>query len=88
MKRSTRQLIFLFSALPVAVLIFAIFYMLGMQYLEGRPRDFLASLEWAAETLTTTGYGVDAPWNHPIMVLFVVAVQFIGLFLLFLICQS
>jgi Trk K+ transport system NAD-binding subunit len=52
---------------------------------EGRPRGFWDSLEWAAETLTTTGYGADAHWTHPAMVLFVVGVQFAGVFLVFLI---
>lgn len=63
----------------------AVVYMAGMARLEGRPRGFWDSLEWAAETLTTTGYGADAHWRHPAMVLFVVGVQFAGVFLVFLI---
>src|SRR5437763_1260554 len=59
--------------------------MAGMARLEGRPRGVWDSLEWAAETLTTTGYGADAHWRHPAMVLFVVGVQFAGVFLVFLI---
>ena len=43
------------------------------------------SLEWAAESLSTTGYGYDSHWNHPLMVLLVMAVQFLGVFLVFLI---
>jgi Trk K+ transport system NAD-binding subunit len=58
--------------------------MLGMSWLEGHPRSFWDSLEWAAESLTTTGYGADSHWSHPLMVLFVVAVQFAGVFLVFL----
>ena len=56
-----------------------------MNTLENTPRDFWASLAWAGETLTTTGYGHDETWKHPVMVLFVIAVQFIGVFLVFLI---
>jgi Trk K+ transport system NAD-binding subunit len=56
-----------------------------MAYLEGTPRGFWDSLEWSAETLTTTGYGADAHWHHPAMVLYVVTVQFLGVFLVFLI---
>ncbi len=59
--------------------------MLGSLYLEGNPRGFWASLEWASETLTTTGYGADARWNHPLMTLFVMLTQFMGMFLVFLI---
>ena len=38
-----------------------------MAALEGKPRTFWQSLEWAAETLSTTGYGADsalAPSGH------------------------
>src|SRR4029079_7168135 len=56
-----------------------------MRSLEGKPRGFWDSLEWAAETLTTTGYGADMHWNHPAMVLLVVSVQWIGVFFVFLI---
>jgi Trk K+ transport system NAD-binding subunit len=69
----------------VAVLVLGGLYMLGMIYLEGNPRGFWASLEWASETLTTTGYGADARWNHPLMVLLVMLTQFMGMFLVFLI---
>ena len=47
-------------------------YMLGMDYLEGTPRTFLQGIQWASETITTTGYGADNRWNHPVMALFVI----------------
>ncbi len=84
MKRSTLRLILLLAALPVAVLFIGTLYMGAMTYLEGTPRDFWTSLEWAAETLTTTGYGADTHWRDPLMVAFVIIVQFLGLFLVFL----
>ncbi|MEA3411662.1 MAG: NAD-binding protein, partial [Pseudomonadota bacterium] len=59
-------------------------YMELMGELEGDPRDFWTSIEWAAETLTTTGYGNDTHWREPLMVVFVIVVQFLGLFLVFL----
>lgn len=83
--RSTRRLLVLLALLPVAVLVLGSLYMLGMNYLEGNSRGFWASLEWASETLTTTGYGADARWNHPLMTLFVMLTQFMGMFLVFLI---
>lgn len=60
-------------------------YMLGMEHVEGTPRTFLQSIQWASETLTTTGYGADNHWNHPAVALFVILSQFLGLFLVFLI---
>ena len=85
MKRSTRRLLFLLASLPAAVLILGFIYMEGMANLEGTPRDFWWSLEWAAETLTTTGYGADTHWRTPLMSAFVIVSQFLGLFLVFLI---
>jgi len=85
MRRSTRRLLILLACLPVAVLVFGLLYMLGMHYLEGDPRSLGHSLEWAAETLTTTGYGADTQWHHPVMNMFVIATQFVGLFLVFMI---
>jgi Trk K+ transport system NAD-binding subunit len=85
LKRSTRRLLALLALLPAAVLVLGTAYMLGMEYLEGSPRTFLHSLQWASETLTTTGYGGDNRWNHPAMALFVIVGQFMGQFLVFLI---
>jgi voltage-gated potassium channel len=85
LKRSTRGLLLLLASLPVAVLVLALLYMAGMDYLEGNPRGFWWSIEWAAETLTTTGYGADAHWSSPLMVLLVIAGQFLGIFLVFLV---
>jgi Trk K+ transport system NAD-binding subunit len=85
LRRSTRRLLALLASLPAAVVLIGGLYMLGMTYLEESPRSFLTSIEWAAETLTTTGYGGDAHWHHPLMTAFVIVVQFTGLFLVFLI---
>lgn len=71
--------------MPAALLIFALLYMFGSTYLEGKPATFWASLEWAAETLTTTGYGAYAPWYHPAMILLVILTQFVGMFFLVLV---
>ena len=67
------------------VIVSALLYQIGMARLEGKPRTFWQSFEWAGETLSTTGYGADSKWSHPAMVILVVAVQFVGVFLVFLI---
>jgi Trk K+ transport system NAD-binding subunit len=83
--RSFRRLAILLLSLPGVVLALALFYQAGMTFLEGEPRTLGASLQWATETLTTTGYGGDASWRHPVMQTYVVLVQFGGLFLTFLV---
>lgn len=85
LKRSTKRLLVLLALLPTAVLILGTLYMLGMNHLEGNPRTFLQGIQWASETLTTTGYGGDNRWNHPALALFVIICPFFGQFLAFLI---
>ncbi len=85
LKRSTRRLLVLLALLPAAVLVLGTVYMALMGYLEGSPRTFLESLQWASETLTTTGYGNDSHWKHPAVALFVILGQFLGQFLVFLV---
>src|SRR5687768_10129634 len=85
MPRSSMRLVFLIVGLIAFVLLSALVYQAGMSALEGKPRTFLQALGWAGETLSTTGYGADARWSHPLMVIFVVLVQFVGVFLVFLI---
>ncbi|HET7435205.1 MAG TPA: NAD-binding protein [Thermoanaerobaculia bacterium] len=85
MQRSQRRLIALIAGLVAFLVASALLYQLGMARLEGKPRSFWAALEWSGETLSTTGYGADAHWAHPAMVILVVAVQFVGVFLMFLI---
>jgi len=70
--------------LPVTVVLVGITYMELMNYVEGSPRGFWASIEWAAETITTTGYGADSRWQEPLMSVFVILVQFSGVFLIWL----
>ncbi len=83
--RSRTRILLLLGSIQVFMVGCAVIYMFGMGNLEGKPRSFLESLAWAAETLTTTGYGKDAGWAHPGMVLFVIFIQFVGVFLVFLI---
>ena len=85
MRRSTGRLIALAAGLVAFLIGSALLYQLGMAHLEGKGRTFWDSLEWAAESLSTTGYGADSHWAHPLMVLLVIAVQFVGVFLVFLI---
>ena len=85
MLRSQRRLVALVLTVPLLVLAGAFGYMLLMNGIEETPRTFLEAVSWAAETLSTTGYGADTRWTHPVTVVYVIALQFIGVFLVFLI---
>jgi Trk K+ transport system NAD-binding subunit len=85
MNRSTHRFLRLLALLPVTVLLAASLYMVGMHWLEDDPRDFWRALEFASETITTTGYGADSDWKHPAMVLFVIGLQFSGVVLIYMI---
>ncbi len=85
MSSSRRRLLLLIGAFPLLLVLVALLYMSAMASFEGEARGFWESLEWAAETLTTTGYGRDAHWENPAMVLFVVAVQVVGMSVAFLV---
>jgi Trk K+ transport system NAD-binding subunit len=85
MPRSRRRLLLLLAAVPVLVVLLALLYQAGMAALEGQRRGFWDSVLWAASTLTTTGYGLDHTWRHPAMVTYVTVVQFLGLFMVYLI---
>jgi len=87
LSRSYQRLLLLLLAMPVTLYLLAIIYQFGMLHLEGQPRTILQSLEWASETLTTTGYGRDTGWQHPVMQFYVIAVQLAGVFLVFLVFQ-
>ena len=83
--RLHKRLLALLGLLLLLLIVTTLLYMWGMTYLEGKPRGFWDALEWAGESLSTTGYGRDSNWNHPLMVSYVVLVQFVGVFLVFLV---
>jgi len=77
-----RRLALLVAALIAFLFGVALLYDIGMAQLEHKPRSFLESFEWATETLSTTGYGSDNHWSHPMMVVLVIFVQVIGMVLI------
>jgi len=85
MRRSQKRLLTLLASLPLLVLAAGLLYQVGMNALEGKPRGFWDSLGWASGTLTAAGYGDDRFFRHPAMVLYVMAIQFVGVFLVYLI---
>lgn len=85
MARPNRRFIALFGGLAASLIVLALLYMVGMSMFEGKPRTFLQALQWAAGAASTTGFGPDSAWTHPVMVIFVVCAQFIGVGLFFVV---
>ena len=85
MQRPQKRLLALVGVLVVLLLTLAAAYMVGMEYLEGKPRTFWQALQWAAGTTSTTGFGPDNAWKHPAMIALVVLAQFAGVTLIFMV---
>lgn len=83
MSPTVRRLVLVITIVIVIVIGTALLYQFFMARFEGNPRDFWTALEWAAETLTSVGYGGESGWNNPIMILFVVTMQFTGILLVY-----
>ena len=85
MSSTQKRLLALVGGLFIYLLVAAFLYSEGMERLEGKQRSYWRSLEFATETLTTTGYGQDSQWRHPAMIVFVMFLQWTGVFIVFLI---
>ena len=85
MLRTHKRFFVLVGVLAALLLVLSLLYMVGMNYLEGKPRNFWQALQWAAGTTSTTGYGADTSWTHPVMVVFIVFTQFLGVTLIFMV---
>jgi voltage-gated potassium channel len=83
--RSIRRLALLLLSLPVVALALALLYQLGMMHLEHATRTIGESLQWAVGTMTTTGFGRDTTWSHPLMQAYVMFAEFAGVTMIFLI---
>jgi len=85
MSRPNFRFLALIGILAAVLVVLAAVYMVGMDQLEGKPRTFWQALQWAAGAASTTGFGPDASWEHPAMVIFVVFAQFMGVALFFVV---
>ncbi len=81
----TRRILALALLAPALLFLLAGAYVLAMGQFEGETRSMSDAVQWAAETITTTGYGRDNHWTHPLMIAFVVVTQFVGLALTFVV---
>ncbi|WP_380675095.1 potassium channel family protein [Salinigranum sp. GCM10025319] len=78
--RTRRQRLLLIYAVGLVslVLVFTVTYYWGMRTLEDQPRSIFQAFNTVIETMTTTGYGADAPWSTPTMNVFVATMQVSG----------
>jgi Trk K+ transport system NAD-binding subunit len=79
LSRRDRRIAAYFVGIFVLVLGLTVAYNWGMATLEGEPQSFWRSLTAVVETMTTTGYGSDAPWETPAMNLLMVFIQVTGI---------
>ncbi|MUV48237.1 TrkA family potassium uptake protein [Haloarcula sp. CBA1122] len=83
MDRRTRLIVY-YLAIVVSVLSgFVVLYNYGMATWEGRPQPLYRSVEVVVQTVTTVGYGGDAPWTSPQMNYLVSLMALSGLVLIF-----
>ncbi|WP_276298998.1 potassium channel family protein [Halorussus lipolyticus] len=74
-----QRLIIAYAVVLVSVILFySVLYNYGMRTLEGHDHSLFRSFQTVVETMTTTGYGADAPWSSPLMNTFVVFMQLTG----------
>ncbi|WP_339104276.1 NAD-binding protein [Haloterrigena salinisoli] len=79
-----RRLALSLGAVFALVVVYAWLYQLGMAAFEGETKTFAQAIQTVIESLTTAGFGGDAPWESTAMNLFVVAMNLTGVLLVFL----
>ncbi|MEM8962127.1 MAG: NAD-binding protein [Acidobacteriota bacterium] len=85
MRSTPKRVVMMMTVVLTVIMVAASLYMILMVFVEGETRTFLEALEFAAETVTTTGYGADARWQSPILVLFVIFLQLVGVMLVYMV---
>ncbi|QKY20022.1 TrkA family potassium uptake protein [Halolamina sp. CBA1230] len=81
LSRRHRLVAYYIVGLVAMVLFITVVYFYGMRTLEGEGAEYTIfnALTTVVETMTTTGYGADSPWDHPLMNVFMVLIQLGGI---------
>lgn len=83
MNRRTRLIVYYLVVVVSVLSGFVVLYNYGMATWEGRPQPLYRSIEVVVQTVTTVGYGEDAPWSSPQMNYLVSLMALSGLVLIF-----
>ena len=79
MSRHRRRVLSYLALVVGTALVLTVAYNLGMAGWEDRPQPLYRSFEVVVQSLTTTGYGEDAPWQSPGMNILVIVTQLAGI---------
>lgn len=79
LSRRNRLVVYYLIGLVTVVISYTVLYNFGMRTFEGRDYSIFRSFQTVIETMTTTGYGADSPWETPVMNAFVVFMQLTGI---------
>jgi len=79
LSRRQRLLVVYAAGIVGIVLAFTGLYYYGINEIEGRDYTIFRSFQTVVETMTTTGYGADSPWDSPVMNLLMVTMQVTGI---------
>lgn len=74
-----RLIVLYVLGLTSIILFYTVVYNWGMRTLEGEQHSIFRSFQTVVETMTTTGYGADSPWETPWMNGLVVLMQLSGI---------
>lgn len=84
MERTRRHGIYYVASMVGLLLLYTLLYKYGMAAFEGVHRGFLESANVVIQSVTTTGYGEDAPWSSAPMLVLMIVMQVTGVFYIFL----
>jgi Trk K+ transport system NAD-binding subunit len=83
LSRRYRYVAYYVLGLALMVFLFTLVYNWGMRTFEGEVHTIFHSFQVVIETMTTTGYGADSPWDSAVMNLFIVLMQLSGILVAF-----
>lgn len=79
LSRRSRLIVYYLLGITLLVTTYSLLYNYGMWVFEGESQSIYHSFQTVVETMTTTGYGADSPWESPVMNGFVVFMQLSGI---------
>ena len=79
LSRRNRLIVYYLIGIAAVVCLYTVLYNYGMRVFEGENYSIFRSFQTVVETMTTTGYGADSPWETPVMNGFMVFMQVSGI---------